>query len=377
MDFRRLNIENISIEEMNKHLQKVQKYYEVVERPRERFEAPTVANLEVGRLHINLTYRDGKTVTYHARFDNKIDDDSILPLTSYTTMCKYYQVPKFNGREDLGYDTFELNGKQKVSWNIASTTQFIWFNNNYNEKWNENCRGYDVNSSFSYAMLKPMPDTSQEIIWDGVVKKGEQIGFNYDGDVIEEGPASIIFPLMPSPFKPFVDKWYGFKKKATSERDKQYAKGMLNFCIGWLQRVNPFLRNTIVYYSNKHIREYACNEDGTMRDDVIYCNTDCIISLIPRYDIECNIGEELGQWKFEHCGKFAFSDYSTQWEGEIPKYRGVSKCLFEEYIKDNGDYDLTEDTIPDDTYFPYRMDYGFKEINGKIFPTYKIIKNRS
>lgn len=362
---------------MNKHLDYCNKFYDIREEERKRYENAQVANLEIRRLHIFLTYRKGdKTTTYHARFDNKIEDDSILPLTSYTTMCKYYSVPKFNGREDLGYRTYEVGGKQKVVWNIESTAQFIWFNPKFNEQWTENCVGYDVNSSFSYAMLQPMPDTSKDIKWDGVVKKGEEIGFNYDGEVVEEGPANIIFPLMPTPFKAFVDKWYGFKKKAKNERDRNYAKGMLNFCIGWLQRVNPFLRNAIVYYSNRYIKSFVFDSNGKMRDDVIYCNTDSLICTTHRYEIECNIGEELGQWKFEHCGKFAFSDYSTQWEKEMPKYRGVSKCLFEEFIKENGNFDITEDMIPDDTYFPYKMDYKFYDHNGKTKIKYKIINNR-
>ena len=174
----------------------------------------------------------------------------------------------------------------------------LWKNEKY-EGTRNYAIGYDLNSSYSFAMLKDMPDTSKKPK-TGFIKKGE-IGFDFEGKPIFEGWSLWVFPLMESPFKKFVNRWYEEKKNAKTKQQKAKAKGMLNYSVGYLQRVNPFLRSTIIYYANKMIKDLV-------DENTLYCNTDSLVSLVPRNDL--NIGTNIGEFKVEHEGQFAFRGFN-------------------------------------------------------------------
>ena len=114
----------------------------------------------------------------------------------------------------------------------------------------------------------------------------------------------------------------------------RYPKNIMNMAIGYLQRVNPILRTFVLDYANKRVKSF-------INDDTLYCNTDSIVSLTRRFDIEENLGDGLGQWKLEHFGDFAYKGFCYQWNKSIPSYRGVSKSWFKP------DFDILVDELPE------------------------------
>ena len=194
---------------------------------------------------------------------------------------------------------------------------------------------YDLNSAYGAAMLTEMPDTSAPMR-AGYVKENE-IGFielpkkNGDGLTLvstRAGYSSFIFPAMDSPFKAFVKTWYE-KKKNPETRAK--AKGVLNYSVGYLQRVNVFLRAAILTACNNYISDL-------LDKNSIYCNTDSIVSLVPRDDLI--IGDDVGQWKKDNEGLFAFVGFNYQWRDDPPAYRGVPKTWFKM------GWDILKDELP-------------------------------
>lgn len=142
---------------------------------------------------------------------------------------------------------------------------------------------------------------------------------------------------MESPFKRFVNKWFGIKRYGTPE-EKIKAKQMLNFCVGYMQRTNPFIRNTIVERCNLKMEDL-------IDDNTLYCNTDCIVSLVPRTDIE--LGGGLGEFHIEHEGTFAYNGFNYQWNYELPTYRGIPKNWFIEFEKKHKrKWTILDDSIP-------------------------------
>lgn len=150
---------------------------------------------------------------------------------------------------------------------------------------------YDVNSAYPFAMLKDMPDT-RNIYTNTVIKPG-QIGFDANLHVytVVGCYCKYVCDLIESPFKTYVAKYYKLKKEAKTTAERNKAKAYLNVATGILAIHNPFLRNTIVYYSNQYIKQF-------IDKDTVYSNIDSIYSLTPRPDIP--VGNEIGQFKLEH-----------------------------------------------------------------------------
>lgn len=247
-------------------------------------------------------------------------------MEAWTNLNQYYKVPELD---------------MKI-WGSMSASPYRYSNSAYHKK-RVKAWSYDVNSAYAAAMLKDMPDTSKECR-QGYIEEGE-IGFkllpkfNNDGDmcvaITEKGKYSnYIYPLMPSPFKKFVEKWYKIKKETKDKKEKEKAKAMLVCAVGYLQRRNPALRAAIMTYANQFIIE-------RMDENTIYVNTDCIVSLVARDDLE--IGEEVGQFKLEREGEdFACNGDVHQWNLEKPAYPGIPKEWFAKFPK----WDLLKDPPP-------------------------------
>ena len=201
-----------------------------------------------------------------------------------------------------------------------------------------------MNSAYGYAMLKDIPDTSKPFT-TGQIKEG-QIGFVFDNegnvDIAYKGFSMFIFDLIPSPFVKFVNKYYNMKQNAKTKVEKRKAKEYLNFCVGFLQGRNEFLRAFIVCSANNMIK-------SLIDENTVYCNTDSIVSLVERPDLE--LGKEIGQWKLEHKGDFAYRGFNYQWYGEKPSYRGICKNYFPY------GWDILKDKFPD-TNNLYELDYS-------------------
>lgn len=339
-NFKRIKTVYITAPEMNKHLAFVKKNRTVVLGPRtSRCRSREIANIELKIVNFHLTYRDnGTTITYVCRLDGEAMKQKKDGLTCFTTMCKYWSAPRLKDEKIFGYHQTTTG---KIAWVISPTEQLLYYNKKYNGQRFLNCYGYDMNSAFSRAMLEPIPDTTKLAGIERKIKAGE-IGFRLDGEVVfEEGKfANFIFPAMESPYKRFVEIWYNKKMKAKTPEDREKAKEVLNYSVGYLHRRNPFIRNCIVSRCNNLIR-------SLIDDNTLYCNTDSIVSIGRRPDLEANLGPNVGQWKLEHEGAFAFKEYSYQWNDAEPKYRGIPKKGYKTFKEQNGRaWDILKDPVP-------------------------------
>lgn len=345
-------IEYITVEEMNKHLKLVNECYVILKGPKkDKSPIGIKAYIEDKLVEFRLTYRRGsKVCTYITRKDTIEKRQEINGARAYSIGQRYYKTPDM---------THICYNSAKYSFDIKkfmySAKPILWNNSKYEGKWLE-AYSYDVNSSYSHAMLKDMPDTSVEP-HSGTVGKGE-VGFreNSKGNFVPcfEGSFSLwIFPLIPSPYTNFVKVWYDKKANALSKKEKQKAKETLNYYVGYLQKKNPFIRAMILYHANSYIARY-------MDNNTIYCNTDSLVSLVPREDIP--VGPGLGQFKLEKSGMFIFKGFNYQWKGEPPAMRGIPKSWFKK------DFDLAVDSLPKfGNVYEYEdgllkeVNYGFKE----------------
>lgn len=359
--FTRKTIEFCEHKEFKEALDYARRYLTIVEGERPSRNAPRYnAYIEIKRTNVSLTYKRGSKVkTYTFRLDGQENIKHITGMEAYRILKSYYpELPDLQKEKEYGYHETP-NEPVKYHWDnkIASCSAILGFNEEKSGKRYENCYGYDLNSAFNFAMLKPMPDTSVKAKEWSKVKKNE-IGFTYDdnGDfktVFEGHYAQYVFPLMESPFKRFVEVWYNNKKNAKTKEEKQKAKNVLVYAVGYLQKHNPFLRAAIINYSNDYIKSF-------IDENTLYWNTDSIISTVRRPDIECNLGNEIGQWKIEHIGTFAYNGNNYQWNNSIPTVRGVPKSWFKKMFPDG--FDVLRDEIP----FEGNAYYIDKEDNYKL-----------
>ena len=331
MAFSRYRKRYVTVAEMNEHLKYVFKYYEVVYRKKSDKETfMRKAFLHDAQVNFELTYKKG---SYACTYICRKDGEDVVQATdggeAFRILSKYYKVPKMDesvcGRADDGG---------------LSASPLLWHNSKYEGQWVE-AYGYDLNSAYSAAMLEPMPDTSVPAR-SGVIKKGKEIGFeevlnpkkNNNATMLVpkyEGFSLYIFPLMESPFKRFVERWYN--KKVSSlpgSFEKLKAKGVLNFAVGQLQNVNPFLRAAIIGKCNALV-------ESLIDENTLFCNTDSIVSKVP---LNLEIGDKCGQWKIEHVGKVAYKGACYQWDNGEISYRHIPKSWF----KDG--WDITKDPLP-------------------------------
>lgn len=232
-------------------------------------------------------------------------------------------------------------------WKIGHIAGLIYFNPKYNGQRFENCYEYDRNNSYSAAMLEDIPDTRVEPRMYGTVGKGE-IGFRemtrgYTDEiflyaVFEEGfLADYIFPAMESPFKKFVEFYYNKREKTKNKMEQEKMKQILNYSIGYIRRKNPFVHSCILSRARYYIEEL-------IDENTLYSNTDSIVSLGRRVDLDKKLGHNIGDFKIKHKGSFAYNNSGYQWNKEIPSVRGRSKEWFKNAFP-NG-FDLLTDKLP-------------------------------
>lgn len=259
----------------------------------------------------------GRLVFEANRFGLVVDIPYIPQISKELyNVSKYHKLSE-EPENNYGYTkkiTFKkYSTKAKVTWDIKVASGISIIDSNNVNKPLE-CWSYDLNSSFPAAMLKPMPDTRKEPRYDDLVGENE-IGFFYQGGMTTRvgDYAEIIFPLMESPFKPYVEKYY-INKKNSLGRDRTKWKFYLNIPTGILALHNIFLRNAVVGYANQEIQKYV-------DENTVYCNVDCIVSTKERTDIP--IGKEIGMFKQEHHGIFKYKGIGIyQWDKEV-HYQGL------------------------------------------------------
>ena len=298
----------VSIAEMNELLDYAKKHRRI------KYEPPSVLNpiglnayIEDGIVKFKLTMYKGGEVIHYVTFK---DDREV---TQTITGGEAYRILRLNAKFPL------LEGK-------LSASPFLWKNKKYEGQWVD-AICYDINSAYAWAMCQPMPDTSTPPK-EKVIVEGE-VGFDFEGDIQRSGYCSCVFKMLDySPFTKFAEKWFKRKK---CPAQKQKAKNVLVYSVGFLQRKNPYLRAYIVGLCNDLIR-------SLIDENTLYCNTDSIVSLKERPDLK--IGDGLGEWKIEHKGKFAYDGFNYQWKDETIAYRGIPKTWFKK------NYDITKDDLP-------------------------------
>ena len=217
-----------------------------------------------------------------------------------------------------GKKTTELkNYKTKVEWNISDPGNYMYSDDEHARQWLK-CYSYDMNSAYSFAMTKPIPDTSVEPRLNDFIGDNE-IGFYDSGYATTEKGcfAEYIFPLIESPFKDYVYNYYNKKQNAKTKEERTNWKYFLNIPTGMMHKYNIFIRNTILYWCAEYIKQYK-------DENTVYCNTDSIVSLVKRTDIP--LGDGLGEFKEEHINdNFKYiKPCFYQWNTEC-HYSGIAK----------------------------------------------------
>lgn len=284
---------------------------------------------------------NSKTIHYICKKDGS---EGLEHKTGMEAYCLLQRMTKFQ-IEMPNYEYIEGFGYHFDNQPIATISGFRYKNPRFIGR-RVFAYGYDVKSSYSYAMLQDMPDTSKPYRV-GYLKEGE-IGFNQEindeGFYYLEATTKVgtlceyIFPLMKSPFTHFVEYYYEKKENAKTKQERQLYKDILNFAVGFIRRKNPFIHSAILTYARKRIIDLTDT-------NTIYSNTDSIISLTRRYDIEEELGSNVGDFKLEHNNEqFALTESGYQWGNELPSISGKSKQWFANAYP-NG-FDILRDSLP-------------------------------
>jgi hypothetical protein len=245
-----------------------------------------------GKVHRYYTYKDGREII------EGVPEGS----QCYCVMARHYWRPE-TLYEDIG----------------LSASPTLGFNPKYNAT-RQPAVSYDLNSAYGSAILEGWIDTTHEPKAK-IVEPGE-IGFTDDiSNLVEEGEFSMfVFPKCETPegLVKFIKTYYERKKNPKDRKEKTTAKNMLNHVVGCLQNKNFWMRAYVVAKCNKYILD-------RIDENTLYWNTDCIVSRVRRPDLEENIGLEIGQWKIDHEGEFAYNGFTYQWNDEKPAWRSVPK----------------------------------------------------
>ena len=285
---------------------------------------------------IELTFKDPtigcKIVTYIFDKACSANIHQKMGVDAWATLQKYYKIPHIGDKEESKkYFSNTITGKLYSSPYFEGERYYAY--------------GYDMNSAFSWGMLQDMPkDTEKGPINLDKDKqpiprtlKNDEIGFDIVGNIKYSGElATYIFKKMSTPFARFVNTWYNRKRNAKTIEEKTAAKDMLVMCVGFMQRHNFWMRAAIIGHCNRRINKLINKYDYC----ILLSNTDSIVSTERIPEIEENIGREIGQWKLEHEGYFAYKGMNYQWDDKSPTYRGVCKSWF------NKDFDILKDKAP-------------------------------
>lgn len=299
------------------------------------------------KCHITSVEMIFPEMTYEASLTGNVDD--IINIANIAKQLRHYTSEEFidiENREQYGYrKTYSLKQhKDKINWDLRDPGNFSYIDEDRIGK-KLKCWSYDVNSAYSYAMTKPMPDTRKPAKLNSLVGENE-IGFYKSGGVTTDvgAYAEYIFPLIESPLKNYVDNYYIKKRNAKDKFDRHKWKSFLNIASGLLHKYNIFLRLAILHYAAEYISSF-------IDDDTVYCNTDSIVSTKPRTDLP--IGDDLGMFKEEHKNEdfkyLAVGIY--QWNKEC-HYKGIPGCTLTD-IENTTDWRHN---------FPYQFDKEIRRI---------------
>lgn len=330
--FTRKKVQYCNLNDINLHLHYCYENKHIEYREKHKGETFGNRAFIVDRLkNFEITYKYGDnpcTYIFDKSSGDTEDHQQITGLEAYRVLSMYAHINKvIDSKEDAPF----------------SAKGLLWKNKKY-EGQRVQAICYDMNSAYSYAMIQDMPDTSvppkAKVIGAG------EIGFDVNGNRQTSGYSIYVFRLMESPFKKFVQTYYDKKNNAKTKAERRKAKEYLNFCVGFLQNRDPFTRAQIVGLANDLIL-------SLIDENTLYCNTDSIVCLKEREDLK--LGDNIGEWKIEHRGDFAYVGFNYQWNLDKPSIRGKTKS----YFKDN--WDILKDELPE-----CNNSYYFDRIKGAM-----------
>lgn len=227
----------------------------------------------------------------------------------------------------------------------------FWFNEDTQEKEWDNVWVYDKNSAY-LSILKSgyYPDVDSGDLGMGIVKE-DQIGFQVMGQnviLLEEGDwADVRFKRGRSEkLIKFANDTYAKLGllKADPERKPEATmiKKAIVAAIGMLRNHNIWFYAYIVH-SCRYIME------DLIDDNTLICNTDSIISIGPRSDLE--IGKGLGQFKVEYQ---AIKCYHKRTNYKLYKDNDVFKISFKGKTKAAHNAEMFEESSE-----AYEPDYKY------------------
>lgn len=321
-----LSYVNVTIKDFNRLLKWAQNNRILVQRPRYDWEEVSLsAYVDTKMVVDTLTMRgpDGKVHTYIAYKDNRaMEQGHACPVNVASAFAKYYKIPKMH---ETKFDA------------PFSASNFLWFNSNHNMT-RQYAYGYDQNSAYTYALLTARLPDCEHRLQPGPLGVDE-IGFDLDGNQGKQGQYCLYrFPLMAetdrSRIRDFCNVWYKRKmnsKAGTAEHTK--AKDYLNIVIGYFQLHCCYLRSAVINFSDQVMLDIIQKEG----DCILLSNTDSIVSTKKLPDLK--IGKQLGEWKYEHKGQFAYKNFDYQWEDGKMATRGhASSTRGEDFDLLQGNY---------------------------------------
>ena len=286
---------------------------------------------ETGRGSVRMSFRIGtKCFNYVTVLDGldeqKAETEQLTGSLSYGLMQRMSTI-----RGDYQTHLSEYSGPEPFKYNNPKFSGC-----DFQKAWS-----YDLNSAYCFILMKyKFPDLANDL-GEGVVEEDE-IGFSFDGCELRHPGrfAQYRFKLVDSPYVHFANKMYEkilyFKSRGQKNKSKKF-KGIINSAVGNLKYHRPLHRNYIV----ASINEYMKNIMEKYKGNILYGNTDCVVSTIP---LDLDVGINCGQFKLEDHGEnmFKYRDNTYQWRGEVPVASGRSKGLWKAtddlFVGPSGDY---------------------------------------
>lgn len=300
--------------------------------------------VDISETKCKLTYKLIKKRTFVFDLDgNQLSEQTVINACSQLAKAhKYEDVEEVLG---IKYDKKKaVDGKPKgYRESIGSATPFKYYNKNYYNK-DVKAYEYDLSSAYLQVLAKlrlPKLNTLRCNTFIGpnqvgffqvnATRTGNKLGFSYKQGTY----AQWVFDLTDdAPYAAWATKTLAKLSTMSKGIEKDKIKNVPRYAVGQMQNHNPFIRCLVVDTCTKLIK-------SLMDENTIYSNTDSIVSLTQRPDIE-----NYTDYKFHTDSKhynarfYMIQDGDSiiyQWNDEIPKASGLKKRYIERYNREHAD----------------------------------------
>lgn len=323
----------------------------------EKYTNQPIANvcyIDITATKCKITYKLIKKRTYVFDLDgNQLSEQTVINACSQLTkVYKYEDVEEVLG---IKYDhTIAPDGKAYgYRVNIGSAAPYKYFNKTYYNK-EIKAYEYDLSSAYLQVLAKLRLPKLTTMKCNTVVGKN-QVGFYQAGNTkvgnklnftYREGAyCQWVFDLMPErPYEEWAIKKLNQLSSMPKGPEKDKIKNVPRYSVGQMQNHNPFIRCMVVETCTKLIK-------SLQDENTVYSNTDSIVSLTQRPDIE-----NYTDYKFHTDSKHYNARFymvqdgdgiSYQWNDEMPKASGLKKRYIERYNREhNTKFILGADEMP-------------------------------